>query len=371
LGITVNRLFGSRIENPEVRYLLLQIIGAGKIKACADIAYEVAMDRERAMHERSLGIEALLQLDDPRIESLAHSLETDAARWPDAVARRAMLHLFPTYMPIPRLETILGRVREARRTIGELSYGLPRDIETANLSPDYLNELRQAVDDLIVGGTTWERDKHPHLRTRRPDLMAAHIAACRRQCNDGTRTPQWIASALLAVRLSKNEYQEQSAMANLRSALAKLSPDARETAFWAKDAFLQRLHKSEDAWHRVYDLSEYGGIQLNTERDGEWVRKRLSDSEEPIDHREMMLWVEMNLLRRNEPDHRNFLDSLRPLVADAPSLGAIIDNRLTPQEGTAELRRMQARQKKRNNRAKRDESKAHASWVTFLVPQIA
>jgi hypothetical protein len=362
---TVNRLFGSEIENLEVRDLLLKIIGAGKIIACSDIAYGIAMDRERTLHERYLAIEALLQLSDPRLESLAHSLETDAALWPNAVARSAMIDLFPAYLPIPRLVKILGRVKEPPHTIGDLNYRLPREIKTADLSAKYLNELRQALFDLIVDGATWEGDKYPHLRTKRPDLRAAHIAACRRQCDDGIRTQQWIASALLAVRLYKDKHEELDAMAHLQSALADLCPDAREVAFWAEDAFLQRLHKSKDAWNRVYDLSEQGGIQLNIEKDGSWIRKRLSDLREPRDHREMMLWVEMNLLRRNEPDHRNFLDSLKPLLADAPSLVAIVDDRLKPHEGSAELRRMQAQQEERTERANREAAEAHASWVTF------
>jgi len=152
---------------------------------------------------------------------------------------------------------------------------------------------------------------------------------------------------------------------DLRSALAELSPDAREAAFWAEDAFLARLHQSKDAWHRVFDLSQHGGIQLNTEKDGVWVRKHLSDPDEPVDHREMMLWVEMNLLRRDEPDYRNFLESLKPFVADAPNLMAIIDDRLKPQEVSAELRRMEDQHQKGIKQAERKEAKAHASWVTF------
>ena len=364
LADTVNRAFSGGIENLEVRDLLLRIIGAGKITACTDIAHEVAMDRERTLHERSLAIDALLQLDDPRLESLAHSLETDDARWPEAVARHAMIDLFPDYLPIPRLVKILGRVKEAPRTIGDLNYRFPREIEIVNLSPDYLDELRQALFDLIVEGVTWERDKFPHLRTKRPDLIAAHIAACRRQCSDGIGTQQWIASGLLAIRISKDEHKERETMAHLQSALGELSPEAREAAFWAEEAFLECLHKSKDVWHRVYDLSEHGGIQLNIEKDGTWVRKRLSDLKEPIDHREMMLLVEMNLLRRSV-DHRNFLESLKPFVADAPSLVAIINDRLKPQEGAADLRKMQAQHEKRTKQAEREAAKAHASWVTF------
>jgi hypothetical protein len=65
------------------------------------------------------------------------------------------------------------------------------------------------------------------------------------------------------------------------------------------------------------------------------------------------------------PAHRNFLDNLKPLVADVPSLVAIIDDRLKPAAVPAELRRMQARQEKRTKQAERESAKAHASWVTF------
>jgi hypothetical protein len=109
------------------------MIGAGKLTASADTAYGVAMDRERSLHERDYAIEALLQLDDPRLEEIAHSLETDAARWPEAATRYAMINLFPTYLPVPRLVKILARVKEGPRTIGELNFRFPRDIERLDL----------------------------------------------------------------------------------------------------------------------------------------------------------------------------------------------------------------------------------------------
>ena len=128
--------------------------------------------------------------------------------------------------------------------------------------------------------------------------------------------------------------------------LAELSSDKREAAFWAEDAFLSGLRQVKDAWHRLFDLSERGGIQLNSEKDRAWIRRRLSDPGEVIDRREMMLWAEMTLLHRDEADYRKFLESLKPFVADAENLTEIIENRMKPQEGAA-LQRMQAQHEKR------------------------
>lgn len=362
---SVKGLWDQGIENPEVRDLLLQIIAAGKLGGCADIAYAAAMDRARTVRERSLAIEALLQLNDPRLDALSVSVETDTDRWPDAMARHAVLDLFPTFMPVTRLSQILRRVREKPHSVGDLNYRLPHQIEKTDFSLEYLDQLRQALTDLIIDGIAWERDKFPHLRTKRPDLMAAFVAACRRQAAEGARTERWITSSLLAVRLSKDDHSEKDALAELRRALAGLPADMREAAFWKEDAGLALLHQSRDAWHRVFDLSRYGGIQLNDEKDAAWVRKRLADPNEPLEHREMMLWTEMLLLNRAATDHRELLESLKPLVSDAPSLTTIIDNRLKPQEGSAELRRMEAANAKRNKQVERRGAKAHASWVTF------
>jgi hypothetical protein len=364
LGDTVGRLWREGIENPEVCDLLLQIVGAGKLTACADFAYEAAMDGARVAHERSVAINALLQLNDPRLETLAVSVEEDPVRWPGPVARHAALNLFPTYLPIPRLSRILQRVKENPRTIGDLNYRLPREIEIADLSPDYLDQLRQTLTDLVIDGATWERDKFPHLRTKRPDLMEALVAACRRQGVQGIRTEGRIASSLVAIRLSKEEHSEEHALVKLQRALAELLPDAREAAFWKEDAFLARLHRATDSWHRVFELSRYGGIPIMAEKDAGWVRKRLSDPNEPLDHREMMLWAEMVLLNRSV-SHRELLEGLRQFVSDAPNLVAIIDNRLKPTAVSAEMRRFEAQNEKRTKQAERRLAKAHASWVMF------
>lgn len=362
---SVNQIWKQGIENREVRDLFLKIIGAGKLVGCADIAYAVAMDGDRTILERSVAIDALLHLDDSRLDALAASLETDAIRWPDAMTRHAILELFPAYLPVPRLSLILRRVRENQRNLGDLNYRLPREIETASFPPKYLDQLRQALTELIFDGLTWDRDKSPHFWSRRSDLVPALVATCRRQASEGVRTEPWIKSTLLAVRLSKERHSEKDALAELRRALAELPADVREAAFWEEDASLVNLHQSKDAWHRVFELSHYSGIQLNAEKDAVWVRKRLSNRDESLEHREMMLWTEMLLLNRSVTDHREQLDDLRPFVSDAPSLTAIIDNRLKPQKGNAELRRMEAANAKRNKQALRRAAKAHASWVMF------
>ena len=81
----------------------------------------------------------------------------------EEMARHAVVDLFPTCMPVARLSAILLRVKEGRRTVGDLTYELPRAIETADLSPDYLVHLCQALKKLISDVMTWEAGKIPAL----------------------------------------------------------------------------------------------------------------------------------------------------------------------------------------------------------------
>jgi hypothetical protein len=365
LTSSVKRLWEQGIENPEVRQLLLQIVRAGKLSGCADMTYAAAIDETRTIPERILAIEALSKLNDQRLEALAASVTIDSSRWPDAIARRAVLDLFPTYMPVARLSLILQRVKEAPGSVGDLTYRLPSEIESAALSVEYLDQLRQALTCLIIDGATWDGNRRPHLLSKRPDLIAALVATCRRQAAEGVRTEKWIDSSLLAVRVWKEDHSGKDALQELLNALAELSAELRENAFWKEVAFLAGFHKSMDAWSRIYEHSCNGGIQLNDQKDAAWVRKRLSDPSEPLEHREMMLWAEILLLNCNASDPRERLEGLKLFVSDAPSLKVIIDNRLKPSEGIAQLRRMEEEHAWQTKQTEQCSAEAHGSWVRF------
>lgn len=362
LSEPINHLWRSGIENPEVRDLLLEIIGAGKLTACADIAHDVAMNTACSVREREAAIDALMRLDDARLERLASSIESDPATWPDAIARPATVALFPRFLSVSRLSNILKRVRENPRAIGDLGYHLPRAIETAELPSSYLNDLRQALTALIVEDLRWDTEKYPHFRTKRPDLMQAFISACHRQCRQGIRTEDWTTSCLLAIRLFGGEHSFDAAKNDLQRALADLPSGDREIAFWKEDAFLQSVHPHTDIWHRVYEAADRSGLRLTAEKDATWIRKCLADKNASLEQREMMLWVEMTALMQGA---KSSLNELRPFVADAPRLAQIIDNRLKPSKTDEDIKRMEARRVADRTKYEKRDAKAHASWVEF------
>jgi hypothetical protein len=365
LSNPVHRLWRGGIENPEVRDLLLKIIETSRLSACADIAYEVATDQTRMVQERRTAMRSLIQINDNRLDALSQSVAADPKKWPDDIARRILVDLFPKYLSIPQFTQIVRRLKEDKRTLGELDYWLPRKIEASDISSDYLDQLRQALTDLIIEAAVCDKDNYPYFRSHRSDLVTGLVATCIRQRIAGVRTQAWAKSSLLAIRLSKESYSSDDTVTELRTAIAGLSAEEREAAFWAEDAFHQGYCKIEDAWNRIYDLSENGGIQLIAERDEGWVWRCLSDPQRPVEQREMMLWAEMNLFRRGKPGDAQFFVELRGVISDSPDLVDVLDKYLAPSEVSAKHLEYQERHRQRTKDAELKATKGRESWKKF------
>jgi hypothetical protein len=78
----------------------------------------------------------------------------------------------------------------------------------------------------------------------------------------------------------------------------------------------------------------------------------------------MMLWAAMIDVRNDAEPHLQALAALKPYVADAASLLAIIENRLK-QTGENEIRRLESQIRRDQRKAENRDAKAHASWVKF------
>ena len=365
LSEVVARLWAGGIENGEVRELLLRLIAAGRLAGCADIAYVAAMAGNGVFHERMLAIRALLRLGDARLDTLSASVDGDAASWPPATARRAMVELFPAHMPVDRVKSIVQRVADDREGLGDYTYRLSNEIAQVALTPAYLDALRQALSDLVSDGLTWDEGHHPHVQTSRPDLVPALTSACWRQASQGVRTDSWARSSLLAVRVSQRDHGDEKPLQQLRRVLDDLPAAAREAGFLSEAALLERLRPMTDAYYRLFELTQEKGLVLNDVKDAAWIRRHLADPAEPLGHREMMLWAEMVFLHSGTADYPALLRDLTKVVADAPRLVAIIEERMKPRAEHPELRRLEARNAKLQKEEERRAAKAHASWVAF------
>lgn len=365
LAPTVSQLWAKGIENHEVRDLLLDLIGAGKLTACGDIPYSLAVDPKVGDRERVAALDALIALDDARLPAVVSAFESDPVRWNAVLVSYAIPRLFPKQLPASALCRILKRVQEPEGTIGVLGWHLPRLIADSDLSLDELEELRTGLTPLVTTGAEWRNDEWPNTRSQRPDLVRSLAATCVRLFRMNKSSTELFKSSVMALRFTKERDLDDALAKELRAFIAAAPTADRELALWADDAFLQSLHPQSDAWHRLYELTHQGAIQLSPEKDTTWVLARLANPREPRDQREMMLNAAMIALVSRDQDYTAYLDTLKPHVADDVQLIQVIERRQAPSKDAEEIGRIEAEHAELRRRSQAEDAEARASWLRF------
>jgi hypothetical protein len=364
LAVYVSDLWATGIENLEVRELLLELIGAGPLPACANIAHDVALNGAAKHGERLNAITALARLDDSRVEAMTQSMVDAPALWPDRVLRGAIVRLFPCHITPDRLYEILKRVKESPDTIGELGWVIPHNIAELDFAPGYLEALRARLTGLITEGLVWKAE-WPHLLSERPHLLSALAAVCLRQINAGATDTEVLSSSVIALRLRHDERASDEPAQQLRTALAGLSPVLREAIFWIDDAFSEGLHPESDPWRRLVRAAYHGPLDLNYVQDGAWIRQILTGTTRPLPQRTMMLELSMRGIWDGIGNIRDYIEGLRQYVVDTPELSELIDRFLAPPVVNSDEVKLEARINRQRKVAETREAMDHASWVAF------
>lgn len=364
LGEHVRSLWEAGIENHEVRAFLLELIGAGPMPVCADIAFRIALDEATMYSERLNAISALVRLNDSRIDFLTQSMVDSKNHWSDLLLRGAIVRLFPKHITSTQLCSVLSRTKNSRRTIDEIEWLLPRNIAEFALAPDYLLTLCKGLTDLVTEGIAWNKD-WPHLASSRVHLLPALAAVCRKLALIGETNVEVLRSSAIALRLKSESRADDEPWKDLCSTLAELPPKSREALFWVDDAFQQGLHPQENPWRRLFDGTHNGPLRLNFEQDGAWVHRILADGSYPFQERAMMLYASMHLIRNDDGDLRNHIEGFKQYVADSPELLTLINDQLAPRSINSDDAARQEKIKLRMLADEEREAKDHESWVAF------
>ena len=364
LGPCLRRLWPT-VENPEVRELLLNIIAAAKIEACADIAFDVVVNATEPVHTRLVALSASMEIMDPRLEAVVRSIESDPVSWPEEVARPAVVQLFPDAIQVDRFLRTLARLGE-NETVGDLNYHLVRRIDEMPSDLQKLDTLRRGLAQLVSESLNWV-GQWPHYRSCRPFLLPALAITCTRLLDSTRMSPDFAASITLALRLTEHDqYQVHEEAKALRTRIASLEPYAREIVFWAEDAFCQEHHPIADPWHRMWASVHHGPIAIKPALDEGWILAAIRERERPTSDRAMMIWVAWSHLSGSEDvDRRDYTRRLRPEVVDSLELAAIVDGLLKPAQLNAGYVAQQEEWERTREEAEKQKAKDHESWVQF------
>lgn len=365
LAPEVLRLWSSGIENPEVRELLMELVAAVPMPAGADIAYAVVTNSNADSSERIDALAALIKLNDPRLETVTLSMETEPNIWPHRLLKSSVLELFPAHISVERLCHILERFPDSRNRSGDFDWYWPRSIADADIGPGYLEALRAGLTSLVTEGAQWQKQSADFVTPRR-HFVEPLAVVCLRQLKEGDTSADVVRSIVTALRFSRDDYDRDDAVNDLRKTLTQVPGPVREAVFWADDAFIQQYRHQDKSWDRLFLVIYHGTISLNALQDATWILANLSDATRPQEERALALEVAIHgTVWDRTGAWQDYALALKNHVTDCPALLARIEEYLKPAPVNLELARMEAEHKKRKKQAKRRQAKDHASWISF------
>jgi hypothetical protein len=365
LAEEIDRIWRSGVENPDVRQVLISLIEAGRIEACADIVFDITQDMSAPSIERLMAIDALVALADKRLGTIAAKIADAEDLWPDCVSRGAVTSLFPKYMSVEQLCRTLRWIKQEKRNVGNFSWQLPHLIAGASLEPPVLEELRDGLLALVSEGLKWRQELPPYIMSDRPHLSGALAATCERGL-DMSNDKQWLHASALALRIHNRDYGSDEPINSLRERLSNLDAVNNARLFWVEDALLQSLHEIKDPWKRFTEITFHDGpVQLRPDRDLVWVSEALGDTTRDAGEREMLLEAAIWLLSQDLDTRKEHVEGLRPLIADEPSLLQKLDDCLKPSKYEQEHHRWEKNQAERKEQEERRKAEDHESWVQF------
>ena len=363
LADEINRIWHSGVENPDVREVLIDLIEASRIDDCADIVFEVACDTEASVAERIKALDALVALDDKRLDEIVADIAAADDRWSDQMARIGIGCLFPKYMSADQLCQALRWVKFEIDGVVNLPWKLPRIIANSKLDYSIIAQLRDGIVALIFEGL---KRTNASLRIEGDwsSLREALAATC--ECGLGVcQSDDWLYASVLSLRLHHQDSRNSESINSLRSRLENLNADSTARLFWITDDLLQSVYEVKDPRERFYAIITHDGpIQLKSDRDLAWISDSLGDTTRDFGERAILLEAALQLILGNST-WKKHAEELKSRVGDEPVFLKRIEDWLKPPKfgRLYHLSEKQlAKQKRQEARLKAQE---HERWVSF------
>ena len=359
----IERIWQSGVENPEVREILINLIEAGRIDTCADIVFEVACDTDAPEAERIMALDALVALDDKRLDKIVTDIAGAEDRWSDQMARNGIVCLFPKYMSVDLLCRALRWVKLDTGEVGDLTWQLPRVIMTSKLNYSIIEELRDKFVALILEGLK-RTNASQYIESSFSSLCGALAGTC--ECGlDVCQKDEWFNASVISLRLHHRDSGKHKSINSLRNRLDNLDADNTARLFWVTDALFQSLHEVKDPRKRYFSIIKGDGrVRLRSDRDLAWVTDSLGDTTRDFGERALLLEAALDLA----PDcctRRKHAERLMPRVVDEPSFVGRIDGWIKPSKREKEFRRWKKQLAKHKRQEKRRAAKYHDRWVSL------
>ncbi|NWB95482.1 ATP-binding protein [Pseudomonas gingeri] len=364
LSSTVRGMLEQGIENTEVRELLLQLVAYAEMRDCSDLVYATATDPSVEDDERLTAIDALVQLADPRLSMLVQDMQEPSECWSESLIRGAIVELFPVYLgPEVMVQLLVSLPVAPNPENGRMGY-LARTVRDANLSADELQRLFDAVSIQLNASMSWSED-WPHICVSCPDLVPLLAIAGLRLSTLGLATQEVVEGLVLSLAIASSLHLRGEHFKSITAMFASALSQIRAFVFFYEDNLQQRLKAKSEPWPRLYASNSSGAIYLNHAQDSEWIHAALADRQRSLDMRQLMLEASLTLVVDHSVEWASYVETLKPLVSDDPTLLARIDEALQPPTKSAQMVEYEKRDVEHKRVAERRVRDENQYWVDF------
>lgn len=360
LGPIVRGQF-DKIENPEVRRVLLNVIGHSRLYDCADIARRVVWDSRFDEQERIWALDALIALNDADLVKIAKELCNATDRWDHRFARSSIGRLFPQHMSVDELIAALGWVPETRDLGSALSRLLPEQIE--GLPVDQIEKLRAGLTPLVDLGLTYDANKD-RTRNKYPHLVNLLAATCTLLLQAQALAPTNADSVALAAELIERSDSIDKIPSAFFQVMTSASPAIRAAVFEERIVLQRGLRPDIPRLNLFTGLVWRNDFRPQPDDTG-WIRQLIADPQKSADLRAALLFVEIFVFVPQSTDRQAHLFALKSLVADDKELADYLETHLKPPVFSPDMECWRAKNEQIERESALSRSQARASWIKF------
>jgi hypothetical protein len=365
LSPTVRELWEEGSISPEVRELLIDLVQAGRMQDCLDIALEVADDPDAAQADRVTALTAVAEMTDTGgLDELVASILT-GKHWPSRVKEGVLGTLFPKHATIAQFVEMIGQVEVTKHSVGGIEWTLPRLIPAMRLGSEQTREFRASLARLMEASIE-HSDKWPHFASRYSHLSSALATLCLAELkSDAVPSEDLITASVIATRLLDHEYGDEKPGADLVSRFHRARRSWRKDTYVAEGAFCAARIPSRNGNEFGANLTHRTLVGQLDNDDFNWLVAICRDASVEQKTRAAAFWDAMWLMRPGGALDDKRVSALREIAAWEPSWAEKLEERLAPPKRDRSYEAQEAKWKKEAENRKAKEQANIETWVTW------
>lgn len=365
LSPTVRELWDEGSTNPEVCELLIDLVQAGRMQDCLDIASEAANDPDATQTDRVTALTALAEMTDAGgLDALVASILTEK-HWPSRVKEDVLGVLFPKHMTIDQFVEIIGQIQVTKHSVGGIEWTLPRLIPAMCLDSTQSWEFRAALTRLMEASI--ERSENwPHFASRYSHLSSALATLCLAELtSDAVPSRDLIAAAVITTRLRGHEYGDEKPGADLVNRFHRAPRSWRKDTYVAEGAFCAAHIPACNGNEFGANLTHGTLVGQPDNDDFDWLVAICRDASAEQQTRAAAFWDAMWLMRPSGALDDKRVRELREVAGSEPSWAEKLEERLAPPKRDRTYEAQEAKWKMEAEKRKAKEQAAIETWVTW------